>query len=45
MNLSYKNQKWYAYYKGYVYTNAPTDIHAAINNKAAIDKMLEEKFK
>ena len=39
-NLSFVNGTWYVFYRGYVYTNPPTDIHAAINNKAAIDKLL-----
>lgn len=33
------NDKWFTYYRGYVYKNRITDINTAINNKVIIDKM------
>jgi hypothetical protein len=37
MNLSIGKDKWFFFYKGFIYANRPTPIHARIHNKALIE--------
>jgi hypothetical protein len=37
MNLSIDQHKWFYFYKGFIYANRPTPIHARIYNKGLIE--------
>lgn len=38
VNLATTNNGWFYLYKGFVYANKPTPIHARISNKALIER-------
>lgn len=40
-NLERTNNNWFIFYKGYVYSNRVTSILDKINNKTAIDKIIQ----